>query len=745
MVDLGRTYHVDEIFSADDYLPANYVPGDEIDDFDAAPRIDAAEAFRADMEQKLGSAPRAIIGDGKIHRFSTSKRKNDDAGWYRFFDDDFPAGSYGDWRTGETLKWRARETRDMSLSERQRLEQVKIERERRAEEGFARAATEALAIWDRAAPASHDHPYLKRKGVAAHGVVERGGKLIVPVVIDGDLASLQFIGADGSKKFLSGGKVSGGHYIIGEIGDEFIIGEGFATCATLHEATGLAVVVAFNSGNLAPVAKKLREIHPSATIIVAADDDIKTEKERGFNPGLRAAEKAAEAVRATVAAPPFDRERDAEAPSDWNDFAALHGADAVKEAFLPGGGGERAEHDSDPLAGFVFDGSATLELPPMLVKKLVPLDGVCFIGGQSGAGKTFIAVDLAVSLASGEPFFGHKVVERVGAAIFAAEGASTIASRVTVARNHKARGEILPIAWLGAVPNLADGREVKAMVQRLRAVDARFRANHGVRLGAVICDTLAASFSLDDENNNSEAAKAIRSMKIMGDALGVVMLPIHHFGKAAETGLRGASAWRAGCDTVLSVLADRDQTTGACSNRRLALTKSRVGEEGWVAPFHLCFVGLGEDDDGEAYGACYVEQGRSDDDTSIISKPKEKGPPRAAKVYLDAFSIVVGDKGKKVRPFGSEGTEVVAVDREDIRAEFYRLWAVDGESEEARAAAQRQSFRRGEDWALDNRRIASYAIGKQHMVWLLKEVEARATAHHPNLDLGDIFVPEQWL
>ncbi|HEY8161723.1 MAG TPA: bifunctional DNA primase/polymerase [Methylocystis sp.] len=117
----------------------------------------------------------------------------------------------------------------------------------------------------------------------------------------------------------------------------------------------------------------------------------------------------------------------------------------------------------DPLAGFIFDGDASLEPPPMLVKKLIPLDGICFIGGQSGAGKTFVAVDLAVSLAGGEPFFGHKVAERVGVAIFAAEGASTIASRVMVARNRKALGEILPVAWLGAVPNLADVKEIKAM------------------------------------------------------------------------------------------------------------------------------------------------------------------------------------------------------------------------------------------------------------------------------------------
>jgi hypothetical protein len=381
------------------------------------------------------------------------------------------------------------------------------------------------------------------------------------------------------------------------------------------------------------------------------------------------------------------------------------------ESTAQGGG-----RQTDPLDGFIFDGDAPLEPPPMLVKKLLPLDGICFVGGQSGAGKTFVVVDLAVSLASGEPFFGHTVTERVGVAIFAAEGASTIASRVMVARDQKAGGEIQPIAWLGAVPDLLRAADARAMIARLRAVDARFRETHGVRLGAIVLDTLAATFALDDENDNSKAAAVIRAMKVMGDALGVVMVPVHHFGKDTQTGLRGASAWRAGCDTVLSVLAERDQTTGQCSDRRLALTKSRVGEEGWTAPFELRFVNLGEDCDGDEYGACYVEAGRPED---IITTVKEKGPPRYAKVYLDALSVVVGDRGRKVRPFGSEGSEVTAVDREDIRGEFYRLWPADGEDEQARTAAKCKSFNRGERWATDHRLIASYEVGARHMVWLL--------------------------
>jgi phage/plasmid primase-like uncharacterized protein len=694
--------------------------------------IDAPESFRAAILQNLGYAPRKIIGDGKLHRFSTSKRARDAAGYYTFHDDDFPAGSFGNWRSGQKGKWRAREAYEMSPEDRTRLEQVVAARTKKAEADRAQAIAHARARWDRAEPANADHPYLKRKGVDPWGLRQESGRLLVPIFAGGDLVSVQAIGRDGDKKYHPGAPTTGGSYQIDGAGDTFIIAEGFATAATLRQATGSTVIVAFTAHNLEAIARSVREREPDKTIIIAADDDCATEIEIGKNPGLLAAQKAADAIGATIAIPPFMREEDGDKPSDWNDFQDIYGAADVAPAFqyVTSGAQEAdAAHAGtggakpDLLNGFMFDGDAPLEPPPMLVKKLVPFDGICFVGGQSGAGKTFIAVDLAVSLASGEPFFGHKVTERVGVAIFAAEGSSTIPSRITVARNHKAQGEILPITWLGAVPNLADEKEVQKMLPRLREVDARFRTTHGVRLGAVICDTLAASFDLNDENDNSEAAKAIRAMKTISDALGVVMVPVHHFGKDAGTGLRGASAWRAGCDVVISVLADRDQTTGQCSKRRIALTKSRVGEEGWVAPFELCFVEIGKDDDGEVFGACYVEPGNAEDAVILTTMRKEKGPPHYAKVYLDALGVMIGDKGRKVWPFGSEGPAVVAVDREDIRSEFYRRWAADGDDEKTRSEAKRKAFNRGGKWATDKRRIASYEVGKQHMVWFLKDAD----------------------
>jgi hypothetical protein len=390
--------------------------------------------------------------------------------------------------------------------------------------------------------------------------------------------------------------------------------------------------------------------------------------------------------------------------------------------------GERIERDGelaakgapapsqDPLAGVVFDGDdAAIEPPRMLVKRLAPAEGICFIGGQSGAGKTFVAVDLAVSLASGEPFFGHKVAERVGVVILAAEGSGTIGMRVSVARNEKAFGEILPIAWLGSVPDLSSPKELPRLVTRLQAIGERFRATHGVRLGAVIIDTVAAAANLKDENDNAEAARAIRQMNALSRALGAVVMPVHHYGKGQETGLRGASAWRAGADTVISVLAERNEITGHVAGRKIALAKSRYGEEGPIAAFELRFVKTGEDEDGEDVGACVVEPSAAAPGAAETGKASR--PSRAAAAYLAAFQTVLLNAGKKLRPFGAEGSEVAAVDREAVRVEFYHAWPADGDTEAKRAASKRKTFNRAEGELIERKLICAREIDLRNFVW----------------------------
>jgi hypothetical protein len=272
---------------------------------------------------------------------------------------------------------------------------------------------------------------------------------------------------------------------------------------------------------------------------------------------------------------------------------------------------EAEEHEAKQCpVGWSVIGNHRIEPPKMLVKGLLPYEGLAFIGGQSGSGITFIAVDLSVALASQTPFFGRAIIDRIGVAFIAAEGVAHLGNRLRASAD--ARGvkiDSLPIAWRGDAPVLRTANDVNAVAVELRQMNFFLRARYGVRLGVTILDTVAATFDLEDEDNNSEVAKAIRNMRWIGSRFGGLMIPIHHYGKTAATGLRGGSAWRAGADVVISVIADRKEHTGEVTGRELAVAKAREGIEGPIATFTLKWVELGTDDDKSPFGTCIVVPG----------------------------------------------------------------------------------------------------------------------------------------
>jgi putative DNA primase/helicase len=162
------------------------------------------------------------------------------------------------------------------------------------------------------------------------------GEILVPVCdIDGLLLAAQSIAADGRKSITRGASMVGGHHLIGEIapGGRLLIAEGYATAATLHEATGLPVAVAFFAGNLGPVAQAYHERHPELRIIIAGDNDHMKERELGAdgqpkeNVGKVKAEAAALRCGGAALLPPFKPDQDG---SDWNDLAKLLGAEFKK-------------------------------------------------------------------------------------------------------------------------------------------------------------------------------------------------------------------------------------------------------------------------------------------------------------------------------------------------------------------------------------------------------------------------------
>lgn len=210
--------------------------------------------------------------------------------------------------------------------ERQRIvrkrEQSQQQDDEKTRAKWEQAAARARRDWALAGPADPNHPYLVRKRIKPHHLRQLGSELLVPICWRGELVNLQRIKADGSKRFLSGGRITGCYCPFGRVepGAELFIVEGVATAATLHEQTGKPVAAAMSAGNLLPTGVELKRRFPNAVLIVGGDDDRAKEAEGKSNAGKVAAIHAAVMLNCGYVLPAWPES----APlhlSDFNDLA----------------------------------------------------------------------------------------------------------------------------------------------------------------------------------------------------------------------------------------------------------------------------------------------------------------------------------------------------------------------------------------------------------------------------------------
>lgn len=253
-----------------------------------------------------------LTGDGKLQRYRIEGDKAGSRnGWAVLYSHPVMAGAFGSWKTGESHTWcEKRSDKPPSPAERAELQrQMKAAQAARAAELAnvqASARQRAAKLWATAHPATNAHPYLQRKQIGAYGIRQLRDMLVIAARdVNGELHTLQFISPDGSKRFLTGGRIVGCYFAIGRPVDSLLLCEGLATASTLHQATGRAVAVAFNCGNLVAVAKALRMKFPALRMIVCADNDFQTPG----NPGVTHAQAAARAVGGYLAVPKFPEVR----------------------------------------------------------------------------------------------------------------------------------------------------------------------------------------------------------------------------------------------------------------------------------------------------------------------------------------------------------------------------------------------------------------------------------------------------
>lgn len=556
------------------------------------------EQLRDAIEASGLEPPGDIHIDGRLHRFRSNAKGRggggDKPGWYIAYPDGVPAGSFGCWRSDVSQNWRADVGRDLSPSEEMaitnRMNEARKERQRHQEELQDNVADVVATIWQDAGPASPEHPYLQAKGINPHGARITGdGRLMVPMYdASGELASIQYIDGQGDKKYHSGGKAGGALYAIGEPTEHVLIAEGFATAATLNDATGLQSFAAFSASSLPKVAGILREqLGKQARITVVADHD-----EHGV--GRNHADQAAAESGAAVAMPPTPGQ-------DANDY------------WLAGGDlSELIEPKDDGWLVSVDDFAEQPAPIAWLVKHWVQENALMMVHGPSGGGKTFAVLDMCLRVAAGmDEWMGHRV-KQAPVVYLAGEGHHGLRGRMAAWKHHHSVGHIE--AWIsrdGCDLNTAQGyQRVAGAVRGLQTTPQ-----------VIVVDTLHR-FLEGDENSAQDTKTMLDACNGLMAEFGCTVILVHHTGvsEEAQHRARGSSAWKGALDIEVSIVPATDSKPMQIIQR-----KSKDAEQAepiWAELQQVAIPGW-LDEDGEQVTSAVLVEGQAPEEERKDSKVED--------------------------------------------------------------------------------------------------------------------------
>lgn len=186
--------------------------------------------------------------------------------------------------------------------------------------------------------------------------------------------------------------------------------------------------------------------------------------------------------------------------------------------------------------------------PTWLLPAMIPDKSTIMMFGPSGAYKTFLALDICLTLASGRAAYGCEARDPMASVYIAAEGARGIERfrRPAWRQAHKITAP-LPFYTIDAMPLIARPNDVLELIEAIK--------KRGIDPKLVVIDTLARALAGKNENDARDAGELIEGIEAIKRALGCSVLVLHHTGKDDGRGARGSSSLGAGFDSVLEVKA----------------------------------------------------------------------------------------------------------------------------------------------------------------------------------------------
>ncbi|MCC2682533.1 MAG: hypothetical protein K0S36_2097 [Nitrosospira multiformis] len=274
------------------------------------------------------------------------------------------------------------------------------------------------------------------------------------------------------------------------------------------------------------------------------------------------------------------------------------------------------------------------KIPPSQyrVKNVLPHEGLSAIYGPPGAGKTFVALDLAFAISDGVDWFGYQA-KPCDVLYICLEGQSGLPQRVQAYREHHGADCGKRLKFITTPFSLAYEDDVATLVATVN--DAQ------ISNGVIVIDTLSAASPGLDENSSADMGRILEAARRIRQECGGLVVVVHHSGKDASKGLRGHSSLPAALDTVIQVKRNDDRRTWE-------LAKAKDGVEGEEHPFRLSIIELGKDEDGDPITSCVVLQ-----EEVAAGSATHFGHPKGANQRI--VYEVAGELLRKSKHFGEGG------------------------------------------------------------------------------------------
>lgn len=453
----------------------------------------------------------------------------------------------------------------------------------------------AAMAFARFSPATAQHGYITAKqaiGVPLDGLrvvpstdplhitkQSMAGYLAVPAYApDGEIQSIQFIPPHGGKKLnLPGASMAGASLAVGPADGPAYLCEGIGQAWAIWMATGSRAVACFGWGNVAKVASQLRGHDPSARLVLCPDRGKETDAHK----------IAAELGCAVACLPECEPDN-----FDVNDLFQRDGFDTVAAVL------ESAKEPPVKYAlsvAFADQLTDAYEPPDELVEGFLTVGDGSMLYGDSNSGKTFLVIDMAISVARGVPWMGRRV--EAGAVLYlAAESPGSVRRRVQAYQKHHAC-RVPNFAIVQSTIDLFDG---DTDTNKVIALVHQVERQTGQKVRLIVGDTLARLSAGANENAGQDMGLVVKRFDRIRTECKAHFLLVHHSGKAIASGARGWSGIRAAVDTEIEI---SDSPTGRC----VEITKQRdLPTKGERIGFRLEPVTLGETKWGMPATSCVV-------------------------------------------------------------------------------------------------------------------------------------------